>query len=125
MPVQNKSNPKCGDFPDKDGNTPIACKDRPMSRNGQTKAGYQRYRCRICGKSHTDSPNPHGGQNKIGELPLTRAEIKRRYRAKNGDRVRAKDREYYRNVRRFRLGKRSGISAKEAKQYCDGLSSTC
>jgi transposase-like protein len=62
--------------------------DRSMSRNGKTESGAQRYRCRICNASHTDSDNPPHRPCE-GEEPLTQVEKNQRYRNANREKYRA------------------------------------
>lgn len=66
MPLPNNDNP-------------YHC-DRPMRKNGKTKAGSQKYRC-SCGFTWTDSDRP-AHRPTITGTPLTQVELNRRYRTK-------------------------------------------
>ncbi len=48
---------------------------------GRNRSGSQRYKCKACGKSFSDS-NRQLGRPKIGDRPLTSAERTQRSRAK-------------------------------------------
>lgn len=59
---------------------PICC-GTSTAKNGKDFAGYQRYRCQLCGKVFTTNPSAEKvGRPCIGDKPLTAAEKKRRYR---------------------------------------------
>lgn len=51
------------------------CQSSNVKKNGK-RNGYQRYKCKTCKKTWTDSPNNRGGQC-IGDRPMTEAEKKR------------------------------------------------
>ncbi len=61
---------------------PTHC-DRVSVKNGKTKAGTQRYKCKICGKTFSaDADIKPSNKPKILDRPMTARERKRRSRGK-------------------------------------------
>lgn len=51
-------------------------------KKGKTTAGYQRYYCKSCKKTFSDSPNPQGSFPQ-GDRALTNAERQKKWRQQN------------------------------------------